>query len=248
MVEKLNTGQQRLLITKFINIIEIVLFDKTLFWTLIRSMTFQELCSLIVADQYRYEARTGWRDFLRQWSREGGFRFSVVMRVCAYLRSQPLTRYGLYHLFLWVHRRMQIRYGVYLEFSTNAGLGLYLGHPLNIVVNTRSVIGDNCTMSHGVTIGQTHERSKKPGVPVIGDRVYLGCGAKILGGIKIGNDAVVAPNAVVVSDVPAGAVVGGIPARVLSMGGSDGYVSNVWPCQTSVSSEEPPPSFQQKAC
>jgi len=82
-------------------------------------------------------------------------------------------------------------------------------------------------MSHGVTLGQTHKRSKNPGVPVIGDRVYLGCGAKILGGIKIGNDAVVAPNAVVVTDVPAGAVVGGVPARVLSMGGSDGYVSNV---------------------
>ncbi len=98
--------------------------------------------------------------------------------------------------------------------------------------------------SHGVTLGQTHERSKHPGVPVIGDRVYIGCGAKILGGIKIGNDAVVAPNAVVVSDVPAGAVVEGIPACVLSIGGSDGYVSNVWPLQTSGDSEKKPPSIQ----
>jgi len=211
-------------------------------------MTFKELRYVIAADQYRYEARTGWRDFLRQWSREGGFRFSVVMRLCAFLRAQPLTRYGAYHLCLWIHRRMQIRYGVYLDFSTKLGPGLYLGHPLGIVVNTRSVIGADCTMSHGVTLGQTHERSKKPGVPVIGDRVYLGCGAKILGGIKIGNDTVVAPNAVVVSDVPAGSVVGGIPARVLSMGGSDGYVSNVWPFQPSGGSEKQPPSFQPTEC
>lgn len=207
-------------------------------------MTFQDLNKLITADLHRYAASSGWRDFMRQWCREGGFRFSVVMRVCAFLRSQPLSRYGPYHLCLWVHRRMQVRYGVYLDFSAKVGPGLYLGHPLGIVVNTRCVIGANCTLSHGVTLGQTHARSKIPGVPTVGDRVYLGCGAKILGGIKIGNDAVVAPNAVVVSDVPAGAVVGGIPARVLSMGGSDGYVSNVWPCQISVSSEEQPPTSQ----
>ena len=73
-------------------------------------------------------------------------------------------------------------------------------------------------------------RAAKPaGVPVIGDRVYLGCGAKILGGIRIGNDVVVAPNAVVTRDVPDKAVVGGIPARVLSEEGSHGYVSNVYP-------------------
>ena len=68
----------------------------------------------------------------------------------------------------------------------------------------------------------------QPGA-VIGDRVYLGCGAKILGGIRIGNDVVVAPNAVVTRDVPDKAVVGGIPARVLSEEGSHGYVSNVYP-------------------
>jgi serine O-acetyltransferase len=136
---------------------------------------------------------------------------------------------------------MQVKYAAYIEFSTSIGAGLYLGHLCFIVTNTRCVIGENCTLSHGVTIGQTNQRSKNPGVPTIGDRVYLGCGAKILGGIKIGNDAVVAPNAVVVTDVPAGAVVGGIPARVLSMEGSEGYVSNIWNHQFSVSNEEPPP-------
>jgi serine O-acetyltransferase len=190
-------------------------------------MTREQLFRFVAADQYRYGAKHGGRDFIKRWCSEGGFRFTVIMRLCGYLRSQRWSRFGFYHLCLWIHRRMQIRYGVYLEFSTKVGPGLYLGHPLGIVVNTRSVIGANCTMSHGVTLGQTHKRSKNPGVPVIGDRVYLGCGAKILGGIKIGNDAVVAPNAVVVTDVPAGAVVGGVPARVLSMGGSDGYVSNV---------------------
>ncbi len=192
-------------------------------------MTFPELKKLIAADQHRYEAGHGRRDFLTQWFRESGFRYTVVMRVCAYLRSQQWSRYGLYHLCLWKHHRMQIRHGAHIEYSSQIGGGLYLGHLVSIVTNTRCVIGSNCTLSHGVTIGKTHDRSKHPGVPVIGDRVYLGCGAAILGGIKIGDDAVIAPNAVVVSDVPAGAVVGGIPARVLSMEGSAGYVSNVAP-------------------
>ena len=191
-------------------------------------MTLHELRHLLAADQYRYERGAGFKDFSRQWRRESGFRFTVVMRLCGYLRAQKWSRYGMYHLVLWIHRRMQVKYAAYIDFSTSIGAGLYLGHLCFVVSNTRCEIGENCTLSHGVTLGQTHHRSKNPGVPIIGNRVYLGCGAKILGGIRIGDDAVVAPNAVVVSDVPAGAVVGGIPARVLSMEGSAGYVSNVW--------------------
>jgi serine O-acetyltransferase len=190
-------------------------------------MNFRELCRLLAADQYRYDAGTSWRDFCRQWLKESGFRFTVVMRLCAFLRAQPFTRYGPYHLSLWMHRRMQVKYGVYIEFATQIGAGLYLGHMNSIIVNTRSVIGANCTLSHGVTLGQTHQRSQHPGVPVIGDRVYLGCGSKILGGIQIGHDVVVAPNAVVAKDVPNNAVVGGIPAKILSFEGSEGYVTHL---------------------
>lgn len=192
-------------------------------------MTFHELRRVITADQYRYEAGSGWRDFTRQWIKEGGFRFNVVMRLCTFFRSQRLTRYGVYHICLWMHRRMQVKYGVYIESSTQIGAGLYIGHPNSIVVNTRCIIGKNCTLSHGVTLGQTHGRSKHPGVPVIGDRVYLGCGAKILGGIHVGDDVVVAPNAVLTKDAPPSAVMGGIPAKILSLEGSHGYVSNTLP-------------------
>jgi len=190
-------------------------------------MTFRELKTLIAADQYRYEAKNGFKDFLKQCFRESGFRFTVVMRLCDFFRKHKWSRFGIYHLLVWKHHRMQIRYGAYIEYSCQIGGGLYLGHLCSIVTNVRCTIGENCTLGHGVTIGKTHDRSKHPGVPLIGDRVYLGCGAAVLGGVRIGDDAVVAPNAVVVSDVPAGAVVGGIPARVLSMEGSAGYVSNV---------------------
>lgn len=188
-------------------------------------MTFEQWRRSVAADQFRYEAGRGWRDFCRQWFKESGFRFTTVMRTCAFLRAQSWSRYGLYHLCLIWHRRQQVRLGVYIDFSTQIGPGLCLDHAQGIVINRRSVIGADCTLSHQVTLGKTHERSRHPGCPAIGDRVYLGCGAKILGGVTLGNDSAVAPNAVVAADVPAMAVVGGIPARVLSMNGSAGYVA-----------------------
>lgn len=189
-------------------------------------MTFAELQRLIAADQFRYMGGRGMKDFLRQWVHEGGFRFSVVMRTCRFLRSNAWSRYGLYHLCLFWHRSQQFTYGVHVDFTTDIGPGLYIGHPVAIVINRRCIIGANCTLSHGVTLGQTNARSKSPGCPQIGDRVYLGCGSVIIGGITLGNDSVISPNAVVIRDVGPSEVVSGNPATVISTRGSDGYVSH----------------------
>lgn len=189
-------------------------------------MTFHELRSLISADQFRYEGGAGWRDFFRQWWMETGFRYTVAMRLTAFLRSQKWSRYGIYHLCLWRFRRMQVRHSTFIDFSVRIGGGLYLGHLLCIVVNSKCVIGRNCTLGHGVTLGNTNTRSRTPGTPVIGDRVYLGPGCKVIGGIRIGDDAAVGPNSVVVKDVPPMSVVSGIPSVEISTKGSEGYVSN----------------------
>ena len=71
-------------------------------------------------------------------------------------------------------------------------------------------------------------RGKRKGTPVLGDRVYVGAGAVIAGGIQIGNDVLVAPNAFVNFDVPDGSVVLGNPAKVVSQGGVDGYIRFRW--------------------
>ena len=189
-------------------------------------MNLHELRTLIAADQFRYDGGSGWSDFCRQWWREPGFRYTVAMRLTAFLRAQKWSRYGIYHLFLWRFRRMQVRHSTFIDFSAQIGGGLYLGHLLCIVVNSKSVIGRNCTLSHGVTLGNTNARSKTPGTPFIGDRVYLGPGCKIIGGIRVGDDAAVGPNSVVVKDVPPMSVVSGIPAVEISTKGSAGYVSN----------------------
>jgi len=86
--------------------------------------------------------------------------------------------------------------------------GLMMPHPNGVVVHPEAVIGPNCLIFQQVTIGS----GPKPGVPKLGGHVDVGPGAKILGGVTIGDHAVIGANAVVVNDVPAGAVAVGVPA------------------------------------
>lgn len=90
------------------------------------------------------------------------------------------------------------------------GPGLVLVHSLGVVINSAVKGGENVVIEHQVTIG-----AEKGSVPRIGDNVFIGAGAKILGGVTIGAGAKIGANAVVVDDVPAGATVVGIPARVV---------------------------------
>src|SRR5215468_2030413 len=83
---------------------------------------------------------------------------------------------------------------------------------MGVVIHSRTVIGDNCEISHHVTIGG---RGGFPEVPVIGNDVFIGAGATILGPIKVGDGAIIGANAVVLSDVPPHAVAAGNPARII---------------------------------
>lgn len=101
------------------------------------------------------------------------------------------------------------------------GPGLFIPHAGYIVVGSTSTIGRHCTLTQGVTIGHRAggQISSNTG-PVIGDRVYIGPGAAVLGPIRIGDDVLIGANAVVTESVPDRAVVVGNPARVISLKGS----------------------------
>ena len=92
------------------------------------------------------------------------------------------------------------------------GPGLSLPHiEGGVIINCQSV-GCNCMINSGVVVGNKNDNAH---VPTIGDNVQLAVGCKVIGKIKIGNNVIVAPNAVVVKDVPDNAIVGGVPAKII---------------------------------
>lgn len=108
-------------------------------------------------------------------------------------------------------------------FSGRIGPGLYIQHGFSSIISAES-IGERCWINQQVTIGA--ERSRRP---IIGDNVRIAAGAKVIGGIRIGNNVTVGANAVVVRDVPPDCVVAGVPARIVRRAG----VRVPWTEQTS---------------
>lgn len=106
--------------------------------------------------------------------------------------------------------------GIMIGSTARIGRRFRIEHHGCIVIHGNAVIGNDCLIRHGVTIGNTGDDDPL-GAPTIGDRVDIGAGAKILGRVSVGSDAIIGANAVVVHDVPDNAVVGGVPARVLKM-------------------------------
>ena len=109
------------------------------------------------------------------------------------------------------HRFWSVITGADIPLNAYAlGAGLELPHPNGIVIHPDAKLGPDCRLFQQVTIGT----GPKPGLPQLGARVWVGAGAKILGGVVIGDDAVVGANAVVITDVPEDCVAVGIPAVI----------------------------------
>jgi serine O-acetyltransferase len=100
-----------------------------------------------------------------------------------------------------------------IDPQATIGGGLYIGHTGGVHINPGAVLGRNCDLAHGVTIGAS--AMGRQGVPVLGDDVYVGARATLAGKIKIGNGAKIAANTLVINNVPAGATVMGVPGRIV---------------------------------
>lgn len=107
---------------------------------------------------------------------------------------------------------VRLIFGCYIPHTAKIGAGTILGYGgIGIVIHSRAIIGDNCLLNSGVTIGGT---SKKMDVPILGNRVYVGTGAKILGDVKVGDNVVIGANAVITKDIPSNCLVVGIPGQI----------------------------------
>ena len=176
------------------------------------------------SDLYRHLAGgSGWKAGLRAYRLVPGFRFLFWLRLAAATRTSSLLWKPVYVAARVMHKHYTFKFGISIPFDTRIGPGFYIGHFGGIVVNSQAVIGRNCNISQGITIGQLN-RGERKGVPTLGDNIYVGPGAVIVGAVTIANGCAIGANAVVTRDLGENSVAVGIPAKVISTQGSEGYV------------------------
>ena len=115
--------------------------------------------------------------------------------------------------------------GIEIHPGATIGHRLVIDHGMGIVIGETAEIGDDCLLYHGVTLGGTGKDQGKRH-PTIGNNVLISCGAKVLGPFKVGDNARIASNAVVLSEIPSDATAVGVPARIARMSGRPVYYAD----------------------
>lgn len=152
----------------------------------------------------------------------GGYKRKLLK----YFRRCQTTNGLLLHYYRWRFKMLKDKNHIEIYGKSNIGPGLYLGHSYCITINSESIIGKDCNIHKGVTIGQEN-RGKRKGAPTIGNSVWIGVNATIVGKVSIGDDVLIAPNSYVNCDVPSHSIVYGNPCIIKHKeGATDGYVNH----------------------
>lgn len=118
----------------------------------------------------------------------------------------------------WISQCVRFWTGIEIHPGAKIGKGLFIDHGMGVVIGETTVIGDNCTIYQGVTLGGTgKEKGKRH--PTLGNNVMVGCGAKVLGPFTVGDNSKIAAGAVVLYEVPPGSTCVGVPARIVKREG-----------------------------
>lgn len=173
----------------------------------------------------------------RKYKKYGGNFFSIVFLTQGFwailqyraasavyrkLRVPVLRQLLLGACLLW-QKVVEICTGISIPASAVIGHSFYIGHFGNIILNAKTIMGNNCNISQGVTIGVSG-RGEDRGVPVLGNNVYVGANAVLAGSISIGDNVVVGANSLVVTTIDANCSVVGVPAQKISDHGSKDYI------------------------
>lgn len=151
-----------------------------------------------------------------------GFLYIYIFRKISYRKKGIAVTF--YKIIL---KSLSFVFGFQIPPQTKIGYGFYLGHHGHVIVNPDAVIGNNCALSPGVTIG-LNVRGLRKGCPVLGNKVYVGTNAVLIGNITIGDDVLIAPNSFVNSDIPSHSVVVGNPAKIISReNATEGYMFHI---------------------
>lgn len=191
-------------------------------------MKYQELKKIVLIDLYRHTGKSDNKTLMYQLKYHPGFMFMFYLRLCQFCNNNK--NLFLRPIVFWYVQKKQAKYSsvfnIQIPWTTEIGPGFVMGHSNNsgIVIYGKVKIGQNCTIYHQVTLGKK-SRGDYEGFPTIGDNVYIGPGAKIIGNVKIGNNVAIGANCVVTKDIPDNAVVVGVPGKVISYNGSEGYIN-----------------------
>jgi serine O-acetyltransferase len=173
---------------------------------------------------------SAWRADLKRYPKRPFLREQSIWSIAIYrfgrwndCRQPGISRW-IFRRTYWVsYRIIETLTGISFTKSVQIGPGLRIWHFGGIMIHEKVRIGANCTLRHGVTIGNRVEGGP---VPIIEDDVDLGAYAQVLGGVRIGRGAKIGAMSVVLCDVPAGATAVGIPARVICHGSPDERASS----------------------
>ncbi len=144
--------------------------------------------------------------------------YNGVHSILCYRISHWLWRYHFYFLARLISQLAKWLTGIEIHPAATIGRRLVIDHGTGIVIGATTVVGDDCLIYQGVTLGGTGVMQGKRH-PTLGNNVMVGSGAKVLGPIFIGNNSRVASNAVVLKDVPDNSTVVGVPGRVVRING-----------------------------
>ena len=172
-------------------------------------------------DLQRYYGVGGGKRIKERFLRGPQLKYIIQLR-----KTQSCTNRIAYKINKWKLDRMSQKTMIQIPPETQIGRGFYIGHFGTIIINPNARIGKNCNIATGVTIGQENRGNRK-GVPLIGNKVWIGTNAVIVGNITIGDDVLIASNAFVNFDVPSHSVVLGNPAQIIHKEDAvDGYINN----------------------
>jgi serine O-acetyltransferase len=136
--------------------------------------------------------------------------------VRSHRRANWLYKHKLYFLARYISERCKQKTGIEIHPAAEIGMGLFIDHGTGVVIGETTIIGDNCTIYQGVTLGGTG-KDKGKRHPTIGNNVTIGAGAKVLGPFCVGDNSKIAANAVVLSEVPANSTCVGVPGRIVKI-------------------------------
>lgn len=150
------------------------------------------------------------------------FQYRIAHFIFQKITLQPFRAIALLFMLFW-QKTIEVLTGISIPASARIGHSFYIAHFGGIILNANTIIGSNCNISQGVTIGVSGQGDNR-GVPVLHDNIYIGANSVIAGNISIGNNVLIGACSLVTTDLNDNVVAVGVPATEISGNGSKGYI------------------------